>query len=109
MGIVMRMLSHGSWAKQKNESKRGNCCYRLERAIDISMHVLPPDARVAVTLGAHLRAISARLKVYVTSNGGLVPHNHRYLERNFIRNSAVARIGRRRSFSPPSELPVAAL
>lgn len=109
MRTVMRMLSHGSWAQHENEGKRGNCRYCLERAIDISMHVLPPDAGVADTLGAYLTAISGCLKDYVTSNGSLVPHTHRSLARNFIRNSAVARIGRRRSFSPPSELPVAAL
>ncbi len=59
MGIVMRMLSHGGWTEHENEGKRGNCCYRLQRAIDISMHVLPPNAGVADTLGAHLTAISA--------------------------------------------------
>ena len=86
MEIVMRMLSHSGWVKHENESKRGNCCYRLERAIGISMHVLPPDAEVTDTLDVHVTAIampiSACLGDYVTSNGGLVPHTHRYLAQN---------------------------
>ncbi len=97
----MRMLSHGGWAKHEHEGNRDNCRYCLERAIEIVMHDLPPDSGVGDTLGAHLTAIvaaiSACLRDYVTSNGGLVPHTHRYLGRNFVRNSAVARIGRHRA------------
>ena len=57
----MRMLSHGGWAKHENEGNRGNCRYCLERAIEIVMHVLPPESGVGDIVGVRLTAIAAAI------------------------------------------------